>query len=277
MPRTRLTPEEYATVLQAADDWTRRRTLETGTFFLRDLQRFLDQHYGTSEPGRLKYESLAQRLIADLPNLGQIRASGGGRLAYARSGLVRPPHTLASLVECARGRVDPAKAAPKGRRTLRELKSITPNQLGDIERAAALAAEMIAGGRERLDAVGPEHFAWHPHVGERDRGEWALVLKIGEYSDETARRHHCAVQGDALAWRPVMNAQRRKKHQQGIRNLLDLAATHGEIARGSAEWTAQVHAAEWDADVNRMRAMVEKGSFPYTRSLLSGSLSRPVL
>src|SRR5688572_7228947 len=124
MSGTRLTPEEYANLLLAADDWTRQRTLEAGKFPLIDLQRFLGQNYGTGEPGRFKYHSLAQRLISDLPDVEQVRAQGRAGLAYARSGLVRPPHTLASLVECARGRVDSAKATPKGRRTRRELEGL---------------------------------------------------------------------------------------------------------------------------------------------------------
>jgi hypothetical protein len=119
--------EEYVRAFRAADEWTRARTMEVGQFYRGELRRYLAGLDGGT-PG--EYAEAAKRIIEDLPNVRRL----GGRWGYARSGLL-PRHTLQTLVEFARGRVDPAKAAPKGRRKCRELQDVTLKQFADIQRA----------------------------------------------------------------------------------------------------------------------------------------------
>lgn len=244
------TRTEMAMLLERVDAWTRKRTAAVGRFLKTELHKFVR----SLDRGEIKtptYE-LTGQLLAELPGTTKLP----GRSGYTRTGVVFPVQTLASLLDAAAGCVDAEYSPPLGRRSSSDLHKINPRQLEDMRRAAALAAEMVTGNPKRTSEVGGEHLAWTALAGEGARGEWDLVARIGEYSDQTARaRFESRRSADQPRWHADDNADRRRKHEAGIRNLLNLSATHGLIARGAGSAAVLPYpAAEWHADIEVFHA-----------------------
>lgn len=260
------TPKDLDMLLESVDAWAQERTAQAGHFTKGELHHFVRSLVAggsTSETYKL-----AGDLLASLAGTEKMSRGCG----YARVGVVQRAHTLSSLLEAAAGCVDLAHTPPVGRRGTVELRAITPGQLAGMRRAAALAAQMIAGDPERTAEVGGEHFAWMADGGEAGHGEWNLVTLVGAYSNETARaRFHARHTAEQPSWHPEYNQASRKKYEQGIRNLLNLAATHGLIGRTAApRGLLPSPAAEWAPDVRRLLGELRTGHRSHDEQCRSG-------
>jgi hypothetical protein len=248
----RVTDDELEYLRNELDSWTIKQTGERGKFFLTEAVEEVARLRRTSV--MYPYQKLATELLGRLPGV----VSNGRNKGFARTGVHLRSQTLGTLVAFARTCIDEEHTPTAGRRDTQELTVINNGQFSGIVRAACLLAEMITGDSKCLDEVTEEHFEWVHGAGENGRGEWGLVARLRVYSDSTAEARHRNHHGEDVRWDSRLNNDRRKKHEQGVRNLLNLAATHNLIPRGdNARRTVIHHAPDWEPDIRRLRTYLE--------------------
>lgn len=229
-------PVDWERLLERAGEEARRLTSESGSFTLDRFRTKLNIGHET-------LRRVADRLLAD----GAVVYLGATRLGYAAAGVVRPHATLIDLARLAEERFDPAHKPQPGRRGSaedRRVERIGTSQRKDIRGAVSLIAERAGGGSAA--AVGGGWFDWEETGGDGGAGEWCLVKRVKEWSDE---KHRAKFAAREKKWSPDKNTA-RPKLASATRLLLDLAATAGLIEpslRHSA--TFAVHAAEWQPHV----------------------------
>jgi hypothetical protein len=175
-------------------------------------------------------------------------ANGG----FGMIGLVRTPSTLADLLDLARASVDLAGSASRGRRSAldhRRVAQLTADQLEKIETVTALIAAGAPGAAGDARRVGAEHFSWDPSAAS-GAGDWEIASRVlagvREWSDRRA-----SVRGKKNG---SLGA-----HLGSVRLLLDLAATHGLVARAEQHVVEyERYAPEWIAQVDKWRRRLDR-------------------
>lgn len=260
-------PEEtLADLTTALDVWTRDRIHALGYFYVKDASRHLAQRLG--HRGGLLNGQLMRKLLARLGDCESL----GSRHGYRRRGISSRPLTLSTLLALAEEHTvrDGSYTPRAGEQATRDVHRLTPGQLATVRAAAELAAEMIAGDSGDLAGVGPENLGWDATAGKGARGDWALVARVAAYSDETARHAHVKRRSARVPFDRASNGARREKHVGGIRRLLDLAATYGQIQRGEAQGVARVPDEGWTPPLAEWGRILGGSSATVRRSIARG-------
>lgn len=209
-------------------------------------------------------------LVGELEDEGKV-ASLGQRFGFAMLGVVPEAVTLAGLLALARTHTDEDKSSNRrGRSSFEDrlkLETLTASQMKDIETGAGLVADYAGDGDP--GAVGMEFFEWDSTAGTEGRGDWAILDRVAQWSDDRSRRR---AEARGETWSRKKGASSRYKAVGAIKNLLDLAANHGVIERSerfAAEF--ETYAGEWAPEVERwVEEVVERNDGTAPRKIRKG-------
>lgn len=206
----------------------------------------------------------AGKVLRRLEARGHLLAMAGQDGWVASSVLTGTPPSqrtsLAMLLELARAHTDPAAVPRRGRQAMhasRDIDSLTPGQLADVERLVALVARYYPGAGGDPHAVSGVACSWDL-AGNQGRGGWALVEQVREWAKEEHRLKHEARQSRVPAnrreqWSALLAEDTVRDYQGAANNLLHLAATHGRIARSplNGGFGDTLYAPCWAPTINR--------------------------
>lgn len=196
---------------------------------------------------------LCRKIIQALISEGKVKYRGTPAFGYSWVGAPMHKDTLATLVTFAETTVDPFLYVAKGRRSS-QVTGLTPSQFKDIKTVANLVARCVPGADGRLTHV---PYSWFGY----DEGamRWTLEAHVARWSDE---QHHeeweKSTSQPGAVWSSTLNTG-RSKHLGSIRNLLDLAAAHGKIARTTSPFAVpRSPATEWQPFMARWQSRIAK-------------------
>lgn len=211
--------------------YAKRRTAAGATIHRDDAATECDISYGT-----------VTRVLKRLENDGSvIRLAGRDGWIAAEELIPTLRHTgvtLADLLDLARKNTSECTVAKRGRQALhvsRDLVSLTPGQLADVERLVALIARNHPRANGDPAAITDGAFTWDNRANQ-GRGGWALVERVRSWAEEEHRAKHESRQSRTpqerrVAWHPDLASDTVRDYQGAANNLLHLAATHGWISR----------------------------------------------
>lgn len=202
--------------------------------------------FGVSKP---QCRKIVHRLIAE----GTVLYRGATHLGYSWVGAPMHKDTLATLVAFAETTVDPFLYVAKGRRSS-QVMGLTPSQFKDIKAVANLIARYFPGADGRLTHVPFSLFGY-----DESQMRWTLEEHVARWSDDQHREDWATSnEHSGAVWSSKLNTG-RSKHLGAIRNLLDLSAAHGKIARNTSPVTRlRSPATEWQPFMVRWQARILK-------------------
>lgn len=188
----------------------------TGRWELTELEEWIENEFGVEVDLHAHRDPL-RSLIAS----GRIvRFQGGRYTEYTTPVAPMAQLTLLDLARKAADQVDSEHDARKGSRSAdeRRVEVLTDSQYQHIKTACNCLGRHIAGERRdrgddlhpALAEVGSEYLVWNPDAGKRGKGDWKKLLNLVEKSAP---------------------ASSVSQYVGSVRNLMDLAATHGWVCR----------------------------------------------
>lgn len=239
------TDEALASLLARAEPWMRQMTSDRFCFHIAGADG-MSQVLGVSEPQ-------CRKVVRGLVAAGKVTYRGATYLGYSWVGAPMQKDTLANLLTFAETTVDPLLYVAKGRRSL-QVTNLTPSQYKDIKTVANLVARHVPGAEGRLTHV---PFSWFGY--DESRMRWTLEEHVARWSDDQHREDWETSNADSgKVWSSTLNTG-RSKHLGAIRNLLDLAAAHGKLARtASPAMRLRSPASEWQPFMARWHSRILK-------------------
>lgn len=188
----------------------------TGRWELKELEARIREELGVEVELRPSRNPLRSLLAS-----GQIVAFEGGRYTEYTTpveGMTRL--TLLDLLRRAADEVDLEHEASRGSQSAddRCVEALTESQFSHIKTACNRIGRHVSGDRRDRDEkfhpalmnIGSEHFVWDPNAGRRQMGDWKKLLDLV---------------------RTAAPSKSTSQYVGSVRRLMDLAATHGWIAR----------------------------------------------
>ena len=165
---------------------------------------------------------------------------------------VRAQH-LADLLELARRETSATAVARKGRQAddvNRDVDALTPAQLEDIERLAALIVRHTPSSGGDATKISVSAFSWM-ETAQGGRGGWAIQTSVQQWAEEEHRLKY--ERAGKTEWNSSLAKSTVSNYRGAVNNLCYLAATHGLIARcpRNTGGEALLYAASWTPTLER--------------------------